>query len=633
MASFNLRHCNILADVRLREQYTQYSVRSRERPDLDNHDREMTKTKPSGDAQMPDALSILRSLASAAARSQTLLAGFAGSRPGADNAHLINAFMALTTRMMANPGKLAQAQFGLWQDQMSLLQHAFGKLWGIKSEAVIEPERDDRRFRHEDWQTNALFDFIKQSYLLTARSIQNTVAGVEGLDDKTAAKVEFYTRQFVDALAPTNFIATNPEVLRATAETGGQNLVSGLKNLLNDLERGDGELKIRMSDPDAFAHGEDIAATPGKVIYQTDLMQLIQYAPATAEVYQRPLLLIPPWINKYYVLDLQPRNSLLKWLVEQGFTVFVISWVNPDERLAAKTFDDYMREGPLAALDAIEQATGESRVNVTGYCLGGTLLGATLAWLAAKQDRRIASGTFLTSMLDFSEPGELGVFIDEAQLESLEATMNARGYLDGAEMAATFNMLRANDLIWSFVIHNYLLGKEPIPFDLLYWNSDSTRMPAAMHSFYLRNMYQKNLLCQAHGLTLDGEAIDLRSVDTPVYFLSAQEDHIAPWKSTYAGALLLNGPVRFVLGESGHIAGVVNPPAADKYGYRTGEQLPASSDEWLVGAQRHTGSWWADWLQWLQPHSGEMVKARTPGDGQLPVLEDAPGAYAKVRNT
>jgi polyhydroxyalkanoate synthase len=368
------------------------------------------------------------------------------------------------------------------------------------------------------------------------------------------------------------------------------------------------------------------------VIFENDLMQLIQYAPSTADVFRRPLLVIPPWINKYYVLDLREKNSFVRWAAGEGHTVFVISWVNPDGRHAGKTFDDYMLQGPLAALQAIERATGESRVNLVGYCLGGTLLGAALAWMAEKNDARAASATFLASLLDFSIPGELGVFIDEAQVENLERRMGERGYLEGSEMAATFSMLRANDLVWSFVINNYLLGRDPFPFDLLFWNADSTRMPARMHSFYLRNMYLANRLKEPGGITLGGAPIDLRKITAPAYFVSPIEDHIAPWKSTYLGARLLRGPTRFVLGGSGHIAGIINPPSAGKYGYWTREELTESADEWQVNTARHEGSWWSDWRDWIAGLNGsDRVAARTPGEGGLPALEDAPGSYVGVR--
>ena len=420
-----------------------------------------------------------------------------------------------------------------------------------------------------------------------------------GWTPKTAQKVDFYSRQFVDAMSPSNFLLTNPEVLRKTAETGGENLLKGLNNLLSDLEQGKGRLRIKMTDMEAFKLGENIGVSPGKVVFQNDLMQLIQYTPSTEKVLKRPLLIAPPWINKFYILDLRPRNSFVRWAVSQGHTVFVISWVNPDEKLAEKGFEDYMKEGYLAALDAIEQATGEREVNAIGYCLGGTLLASTLAYMATKKDNRIRSATFFVTMMDFAEAGELGVFIDEEQLKALEEKMNKRGYLEGSEMATTFNMLRANDLIWSFVVNNYLLGNDPFPFDLLYWNADSTRMPARMHSFYLRKMYQENLLAEPGGISLAGVPIDLRKIKTPAYFLSTREDHIAPWKSTYRGTQLLGGPKRFVLAASGHIAGVVNPPDGGKYSHWINTDLPADPEEWFKGATEIAGSWWPDWHRWV----------------------------------
>ncbi len=552
-----------------------------------------------------------------------------------DPLNIGRAFIEMTSRLMADPQKLVQAQMSLWQDYMNLWQSTARRMMGADVGPVISPAPEDRRFKDAAWQDNQVFDYIKQSYLLTARWLQSTVTNVDGLDRKTAQKVDFYTRQFVDAMAPNNFALTNPEVLRTTAESGGENLVKGLQHLLEDLERGKGKLQVRMTDLEAFEIGRNIAVTPGKVVYQNDLIQLQQYEPATKDVAKRPLLIIPPWINKYYILDLKPSNSLIKWLVEQGHTVFVISWVNPDEKLAAKSFADYMIEGPLAALGAIENATGETSVNAIGYCLGGTLLSCALAYLAAaKQADRIASATFFTTMIDFTEAGELAVFVDEEQLATLEARMSQQGYLAGSEMANTFNMLRANDLIWSFVINNYLLGKEPFPFDLLYWNSDATRMPAAMHSFYLRNMYQENRLCKPGGLTLRDVPIDLTKIKTPVFILSTKEDHIAPWKSTYAATQLYSGPVKFVLAASGHIAGVVNPPAANKYSHWTNDakSLPKTPDDWFAGAKAQPGSWWPAWQKWVSAHADGTVPARKPGDGKLKVISDAPGSYVRVRS-
>jgi polyhydroxyalkanoate synthase len=588
--------------------------------------------------KLPDPMEMARSMAEVAERSQKLVAEFLqnqaseGQTADMDPLKVGQAFLDMTARMMADPSKMFEAQAALWQDYMRLWQSTTQKLAGNSASPVIEPEADDRRFKAEEWQTNAMFDYLKQSYLLTARWMQSTVNEVDGLDETTAKKVDFYTRQFVDAMAPTNFAMTNPEVVKATLESGGENLVNGLENLIEDMERGKGRLNIKMTDPDAFQVGGNIAVTPGKVVYQNDLLQLIQYAPTTKEVMRRPLLIIPPWINKFYILDLREKNSFIKWATDQGISVFVISWVNPDEALAAKTFEDYMAEGPLAAMDAIEQATGEHDVNVIGYCLGGTLLAATLAVMAAKGDDRVKSATYFTSMIDFAEAGELSVFIDEEQLSYLESKMQEKGYLEGADMATTFNMLRANDLIWSFVINNYLMGKDPFPFDLLYWNSDSTRMPAAMHSFYLRKMYQENLLTKPGAITLQGVPVDLSKVEVPTLILSTREDHIAPWKSTYAGTRAYSGKVRFILSASGHIAGVVNPPAAGKYCYWTNSKKPKNPEKWLEKAERHDGSWWPEWVKWLSKYAGGTVPARAPGDGGLKAIENAPGSYVLVKS-
>jgi len=548
-----------------------------------------------------------------------------------DELGISQAFFEAWSKMLADPFKLAEVQMKLWQDHMALWQNSMLKMFGHDTRPVVETPHGDRRFRHEDWEQNFLYDYVKQSYLIAAKHLHQSLGKVEGLDEKTSKKVDFYTRQYIDALSPSNFMLTNPEVLRETVSSGGQNLVKGLNNLLEDLTRGEGgQLRMRMTDTEAFRLGGNIAVTRGKVVYQNELLQLIQYEPLTREVYQRPLLIIPPWINKYYILDLRENNSFVRWAAEQGHTVFVISWVNPDKQLAHKSFDDYLTEGSLAALDAIERATGQHETNVIGYCLGGTLLAGALAYLAAKQDKRIHSATFFVSMIDFERPGELEVFIDEQQVAALEKKMEKRGYLEGSEMATTFNMLRANDLIWSFVVNNYLLGKDLFPFDLLYWNSDSTRMPAAMHSFYLRKLYLENLLKEPGGITLAGVPIDVTRIKTPAYFISTAEDHIAPWKSTYAGAKLLKGPVRFVLGGSGHIAGIINPPAANKYCYWTNDKLADSPDEWLKAAEQHPGSWWVDWGRWAAQHGGEKVAARIPGKGKLKAIEDAPGSYVKV---
>jgi polyhydroxyalkanoate synthase len=573
-----------------------------------------------------------------AARSGELLSRYTGRqaesalRPISDELGISKAFFEAWARMLTDPMHLAEAQVKLWQDYWSLWQTSMLKLMGQATTPVAEAPRGDRRFKHQDWQSNFLYDYIKQSYLIAAKHLHQSIAGVRGLDERTARKVDFYTRQYIDALSPSNFVLTNPEVLRETVASGGQNLLRGFANLLEDFSRGSGGgFRLRMTDERAFKLGENIAVTPGKVVYQNDLMQLLQYTPTTEQVHKRPLLIIPPWINKYYILDLRANNSFVKWAVEQGHTVFIVSWVNPDARFAAKTFQDYLNEGPLAALDAVERATGEREVNLIGFCLGGTLLATALGYLAAKGDTRVASATFFATLLDFEEAGELEVFVDEQQVTALEKRMGERGYLEGSEMATTFNMLRANDLIWTFVVNNYLLGRDPFPFDLLYWNSDSTRMPAAMHSYYLRNMYLRNLLPQPGGIVLNDTPVDLSKVKVPLYFISTLEDHIAPWKSCYAGARLFTSDVRFVLGGSGHIAGIINPPSANKYGYWTHDRLPATSDDWLAAAAQHTGSWWVDWARWSAQFGGGKVAARVPGSGGLPAVEDAPGSYVMVR--
>lgn len=573
-----------------------------------------------------------------ATRSQKLLQEFSqryqADGKQVDPLHLTQTFMDFTAKMLADPNRLVQAQVELWQQYMKLWQVTAQRMMGQTVEPVAEPARGDKRFNDPAWKDEVVFDYLKQSYLLTARWLQGTIKQVEGVDDKTARKVDFYTRQFIDAVSPSNFAMTNPQVVKATVESKGENLLKGLQNLLADLERGKGQLAIRQTDMDAFKVGENIATTPGKVVYQNEIMQLIQYAPATEEVHEVPLLIVPPWINKFYILDLKPENSFIKWATEQGYTVFVISWVNPDEQLAKMVFEDYMKLGPLAALDAIAKATGQPKASAIGYCIGGTLMAATLAYMAARNDDRIVACTFFTAQVDFSEPGELGVFIDEDQLASVEEMMGKKGYLEGSEMATTFNMLRANDLIWSFVVNNYLMGKDPFPFDLLYWNADATRMPAAMHSYYLRNMYQKNLLSQPGGIVLDNVPIDLSKVKIPIYIQAGKEDHIAPSRSVYKATQIYGGPVRFMLAGSGHIAGVVNPPRNKKYQHWLNEtdKNPPTLAEWQAGAKEFPGSWWHDWDRWLSALSGPKVPARVPGTAGLAAIEDAPGSYVKVRS-
>jgi polyhydroxyalkanoate synthase len=544
---------------------------------------------------------------------------------------IINFWQAI----LRNPRHITDMQIEYWHN-MALLWHEMGKKFlGEKAETLAVPDKGDRRFRDPLWSQNVAFDMIKQSYLLTSHWVQKMVRNVEGLDNKERAKVDFYTRQFLDAVAPSNFALTNPEVIRETINSKGQNLLKGLENLVEDLERGGGDLSISKTSYEAYEVGKNLAVTPGKVIFENDLIQLIQYEPATEKVFKVPLLIVPPWINKYYILDLRPDNSFVKWAVEQGHTVFVISWANPDKKLAKKTFASYMEEGLFAALDAIEKATGEKKTNVIGYCIGGTLLATALAYSAAsgKMKDRVASATFLTTLIDFEDSGDLGVFVDDNQLKLIDEKMQEKGYLEGSELRNTFSLLRANDLIWSFVINNYMLGKEPFPFDLLYWNDDSTNMPAAMHSFYLRNMYRDNLLCRPGGISINGAKLDVRDIKVPSYFLSTKDDHIAPWKSTYEGMLLLGGNKTFVLSASGHVAGVINPPAAKKYHYWENNVIDdrEHAEDWFEQAKQHDGSWWLHWVKWVKTYSGEKVKARVPGEGKAPVIEDAPGRYVQKK--
>ncbi len=571
-----------------------------------------------------------------AERGQRTMQAFMKRQAADDGFQIINplmigkAFMELGAKIMTDPQKMAEAQAQLLRGYSDIFFGATKRLSGEAVNPIVEPATDDRRFKDAAWSEQVFFDTIKQVYLLTSTWMQDMFLDVDGLDQKTREKVEFYTRQYLDAWSPTNFVATNPKVLERTMQTGGENLLQGMNNLLVDLEKGQGQLKISMTDSSAFQLGENVATSPGKVLYQNDLMQLIQYDPVTEKVMKRPLVIVPPWINKFYILDLQPKNSFIKWAIEKGHTVFVISWINPDQTLSHKRLDDYMLEGPLAALTVALAITGADKANIISYCIGGTLTAAALAYLAEKGDDRVASVTFLTTMIDFAEPGELGVFIDEEQLDRLEEHMVKKGYLDGGHMSQVFNMMRDKDLIWSFVINNYLMGCEPMAFDLLYWNADPTRMPAMMHSVYLRELYLKNKLIEPGGITLDGTPIDLTKITVPVYIISTKDDHIAPWKSTYAATQIYKGPVRFVLSSSGHIAGVVNPPAAGKYCFWSGAKTPADPEAWFSAAKQTDGSWWPDWQKWVKKHTGTQIKARKPGNPKYQPLEDAPGSYVKV---
>lgn len=591
----------------------------------------------SEDSKIPpatEAAQASQDLAELASQAQQMFTEFITNNsqqlpPEMDPLNLSESLAQAGQKLWMDPGKLMRANMQLWMQHMQLWQNISQQMMGQKTEAVVEPEKGDRRFKDTDWDTNPFFDFIKQSYLITSRWLTDTMSDLEGLDNDTAHKVSFYTKQFADAFSPSNFLLTNPEVLRATIESNGENLRKGLENFLQDFDVTDGSLQMRMTPPDAFELGKNIATTPGKILYQNDLMQLIQYTPTTEQVYTRPLLIVPPWINKFYILDLTEKKSFIKWTLDQGYTVFVVSWVNPDESHAEKTFEDYMLEGIIDAVEEVKKATGEPDMTTIGYCVGGTLLAVALAHLAAKGDQSIKAATFLAAQVDFSEAGDLKVFIDEQQLQGLDAMMEEKGYLEGQAMFSTFNMLRANDLIWSFYVNNYLLGKDPMPFDLLHWNSDTTRMPRLNHMFYLRQMYLHNNLVKPGAIELGGTPIDLTKIDIPIYLQASREDHIAPYHSVFKAVGHYTGPVRAILAGSGHIAGVINPPAQNKYQYWTNEELPYEADKWLANAEEHKGSWWPDWSEWMARLSGPKVPARVPGDRDLAVMEDAPGSYVK----
>ena len=532
---------------------------------------------------------------------------------------------------LRDPQRALALQTSLGKAYLDLWGNAVKRMAGEKVEPVVAPDPRDKRFADPEWSSNQLFDFLKQAYLLTVDWAQRLVQDAKGLDPHTQHKADFYVRQIANAIAPSNFFLTNPEVLRETVSSKAANLVRGMHMLAEDIRAGGGDLRIRQSDYKMFDVGRNLAVTPGKVIYQNELMQLIQYAPSTPMALKRPFLIVPPWINKFYILDLTPEKSFIRWCVAQGLTVFVISWVNPDARLAGKTFEDYILEGPMVALDIIEKVTGERQVNALGYCVGGTLLAAALAFMAGQGDDRITSATLLAAQVDFTHAGDLKVFVDEEQIAAREREMGEVGYLEGRKMATAFNLLRSNDLVWPYVINNYLKGKEPAPFDLLYWNSDATRMPAANHSFYLRNCYLENRLAKGD-MVIGGRKLNLKDVKIPIYNLATREDHIAPAKSVLLGCKFFGGPVRFVLSGSGHIAGVVNPADKGKYQYWTGRK-PASAnlERWLSTAKEHPGSWWPDWLDWLKAQDATEVAAREPGGGVLAPIEDAPGSYVKIR--
>jgi polyhydroxyalkanoate synthase len=556
--------------------------------------------------------------------------GKIASETGEDVADVVRTLGHVAEYWLADPKRAMEIQTNLGKAYLDLWASTMRRMTGESAEPVAKPDPKDRRFADPEWSSNQFYDFLKQAYLLGTQWAERIVNDAQGLDAHTRQKAEFYVRQIGNAISPSNFVLTNPELLRTTLSSNAENLVRGMQMFTEDIQAGHGYLKIRQSDSSLFEVGRNLALTPGKVIYQNDLMQLIQYAPATETVLARPLLIVPPWINKFYILDLTPEKSFIKWCVDQGVTVFVVSWVNPDEHLAAKSFEDYMRDGVLQALDIVTAASDADRVHGIGYCVGGTLLSVTLAYMATKGDQRIMSTTLFAAQTDFTYAGDLKVFVDEERISSLERQMTERGYLEGQRMAIAFNLLRSNDLIWPYVINNYLKGQAPFPFDLLYWNSDATRMPAANHSFYMRNCYLENRLTKGE-MMIGGEALDLGKVTIPIYNLATREDHIAPAKSAFLGSKFFGGPVKFVLAGSGHIAGVVNPPYKVKYNYWTGGPPVGNVDSWIAAAQQHPGSWWPDWMQWLKQQDPAQVPARQPGGGQFQPIEDAPGSYVRVR--
>jgi polyhydroxyalkanoate synthase len=540
---------------------------------------------------------------------------------------LRKATLACTAGVLTNPVNMMSAQMSFYSKQLGLTKYLTKRMFGLGAEPVAAPDRGDRRFADDAWIKNPVHDVMKQSYLNASEYVGSVFDGLDGIDERSKKTVEFFVKQGVEALSPSNFLVTNPVVLRKTVKDRGKNLLRGLEQLADDMERSDDMLNVAMTDLNAFEVGRNLAITPGKVIFQNDLFQLIQYEPATEKVAKRPLLYVPAAMNKYYIADLQPKNSLFKWLVDQGQTVFAISWVNPDERHTNRTYDDYVVEGIIAASDAVMEATGEKTMNIAGYCYGGILVGSTLGYLAAIGDKRFSSASFFTTMLDFTDVGDISVFVNESGYPHLKKQMLKRGVLEGSKLGTMFRMLRPNELLWPNVIQSYLMGERPVPFDILYWNSDVTNMPATMHTWFIKAAYIDNRLKEPGGTSIAGVPVDLGKVKTPAYIVATRNDHVAPWKTCYTVTQLLGGPVTFALAKSGHIAGVINHPSRNKYGYWINDEIRGDADRWLREATLHEGSWWPNWVEWLGKYGGKQVPARIPENA----IEDAPGSYVKVR--
>jgi polyhydroxyalkanoate synthase len=558
--------------------------------------------------------------------------GDAAVQPGTTNevTDVIKTFSAVAEKWIANPQKAIEVQKKVSDDMMALWTEAFKMMQGEKPHPVVEMPARDARFSDPDWENNPYFNVLKQAYFVGSNWISSFVNDAQGLDEHTRMKAQFYARQLQAMMSPSNHVLTNPELLRTTIEEKGANLVRGMRMMAEDIERGQGQLRIRQSDDSGFEVGRNIANTPGKVVFRNELIELIQYTPTTEKVFATPLLIVPPWINKFYVLDLNPEKSFIRWAVEQGLTVFTLSWVNPDERHKNCGFAEYMKLGPIAALDQIARITGEKSCHTIGYCVGGTMLTVTLAYLWAKgEGQRVKTATLFTTQVDFTYAGDLLAFVDEEKVSEVEEAMKPKGYLAGAKMANAFNMLRPVDLIWNYYVNNYLKGKAPAAFDLLYWNSDSTRMPEANHSFYLRNCYLENNLSKGK-MVVDGVKLSLKKVKTPIYNLAAREDHIAPAKSVFVGCQYFGGPVRYVLAGSGHIAGVVNPANKPKYQYWLGGDPVGDYDAWVAKATEHPGTWWVDWIAWVTK-GDKQIPARQPGADGTKLLGEAPGTYVKMK--